>query len=241
MSVVPEQEQTIRRYRGAAGERYHHQKRALPEAAFGWVARLRAEKFAPYVGATDTVLEYGVGAGWNLAELKCGRKIGFDVSEFLEAETRGRGIEFISDISALADECADVAICHHALEHVLSPPAVLAEIRRLLKPDGRLLLYTPFEYESRYEHFERDEPNHHLYSWNVQTLANLVEECGFTVCEAASGRFGYSRFASVWANRLRAGERGFRALRWMLHALRPGLEARVVARKSALEHNERER
>lgn len=229
--MVPEP--AIRHYRGAAGERYHREKRALPEAAFGWVARLRAEKFAPHVRPADTALEYGVGAGWNLAELKCARRIGFDVSDFLGEALRARGIEFINDIAAAPDACADVVICHHTLEHVLSPPDVLAEIHRLLKPQGKLLLYTPFEYEARYEHFERDEPNHHLYSWNVQTLANLVEECGFAVREAATGRFGYSRFASVWANRLHLGEPGFRALRRILHAVRPGLEARVVAEKAA--------
>jgi len=236
--VVPEQ--AIRHYRGAAGERYHHQKRALPEAAFGWVARLRAEKFAPYVGATDTVLEYGVGAGWNLAELKCARKIGFDVAEFLGTEVRARGIEFVFDVSRVADGSADVVICHHTLEHALSPPEILAEIHRLLKPEGRLLLYTPFEYESRYEHFERDEPNHHLYSWNAQTLSNLAEECGFAVREAGTGRFGYSRFASVWASRLRIGEKGFRILRRTLHALRPGLEVRVVAQKAGRPEKEGE-
>lgn len=224
-------DQAIRHYRGDAGRRYHNEKRALPEAAFAWVARLRAEKFAPFVKPGDVVLEYGVGAGWNLAALGCRRKLGYDVSDFLAEGVRERGIEFVKETSALAEGSIDAVICHHTLEHVLAPAAVLGEIRRVLRAGGRLLLYVPFEYEPRYEHFEPTEPNHHLYSWNAQTLGNLAQECGFTVGEAGAGRFGYDRFAGVWASRLRLGETGFRVLRRLVHLVRPGLEVRIIAQK----------
>jgi SAM-dependent methyltransferase len=222
----------IRHYRGEAGQRYHHEKRALPESAFPWVSRLRARKFAPHIRTSDVALEYGVGAGWNLAGVQCERKIGYDISDFLAAALRDRGIEFVPDIATLPDATIDVVICHHTLEHVLAPASALSEMRRLLRSNGKLLLFTPFEYEPRYERFERNEPNHHLYSWNAQTLSNLVEECGFSVNEAGTGQFGYSRFAAVWAERLRIGERGFRILRRALHLLRPGLEVRIVAIKT---------
>ena len=71
-----------RHYQGEAGRAYHEGKRGLPAEAFPWVARLRAEKFAAHVRPSDTVVEFGVGAGWNLAELKCARRIGFDVSDW---------------------------------------------------------------------------------------------------------------------------------------------------------------
>jgi len=229
--VLPEQ--AIRHYCGEEGHRYHNEKRGLPDAAFPWVSRLRAEKFAPHVNAADIALEYGVGAGWNLASLRCQRKIGYDVSDFLASGLRDRGIEFVIDTTPLPDASIDVVICHHTLEHLISPAGALNEMRRLLRPAGKLLLFTPFEYEPRYERFDRAEPNHHLYSWNAQTLGNLLEECGFEAVEVGTGRFGYSRFAAVWAARLGLGERGFRAIRRLVHLVRPGLEVRVVARKPA--------
>jgi SAM-dependent methyltransferase len=224
-------EQAQRHYRGEAGRRYHQSKRGLPEQAIPWVAALRARKFAPLIGAQDVVLEFGVGAGWNLADVRCRRKIGFDVADFLEPSLRALGIEFVSDTRLLADAVADVVLCHHTLEHVLHPPESMAEMRRLLKPSGRLLLYVPFEREGRYEHFHPAEPNHHLYSWNVQTLGNLVEEAGFKVSQAGIGEFGYARFAAVWAAKLRLGQAGFRCLRRLLHLFRPGFEVRVIAIK----------
>src|SRR5262245_33438984 len=89
-------------YQGEAGRRYHETKRAIPPAAYPWVARLRAEKLTPYLSETDTVFEYGVGFGWNLALVRCQRKIGFDVAEFLEPGLREHGIEFIRDIASIA-------------------------------------------------------------------------------------------------------------------------------------------
>jgi SAM-dependent methyltransferase len=222
-----------RHYRGDAGRRYHEFKRGLPQRAIPWVAALRARKFAPWIGQGDIVLEYGAGGGWNLAALRCRRRIGFDVADFLEPSLRTLGIEFAADTRLLPEALADVVICHHTLEHVHRPPDALEEMRRLLKSGGRLLLFVPFEREARYGHFRPGEPNHHLYSWNAQTLGNLVQEAGFTVSEAGIGEFGYSRFAAVWAVRLRLGEAGFRSLRRILHLLKPASEVRLIALKPA--------
>jgi SAM-dependent methyltransferase len=219
----------VGRYQGAAGRRYQEGKRAIPAPAFPWVARLRAEKLAPWIRAEDTVLEYGVGLGWNLAALACRRRLGFDVAEFLAPELEKRGIEFVKRTEELASGLADAVICHHTLEHVPNPPGVLAEIRRLLRSEGRLLLFVPYERERRHRRFRPDEPNHHLYSWNAQTLGNLVQEAGFTIETAGVGRFGYDRFAAVWACRLRLGEPGFRLIRWIGHAVFPAREVQVVA------------
>jgi SAM-dependent methyltransferase len=224
-----------RHYEGETGRRYHHEKRAIPASAFAWLSRLRAEKIRPYIRETDTVLEYGVGFGWNLAQLKCQRKLGFDIADFLEAGLTERSIEFVRDTRVLAEASIDTVICHHTLEHTLRPGDALMEMRRLLRPDGRLLLFVPFEKERRYRRFDPVEPNHHLYSWNVQTLGNLVAEMGFKLIEGNVEQFGYDRFAAVWADRLRLGETGFRFLRNGIHLIKPGLEVRVVATRPALQ------
>jgi SAM-dependent methyltransferase len=225
--MVPEQAE--RHYRGEAGKRYHGERRAIPEEAIPWVARLRAEKLAPHLRPSDTVLEYGAGLGWNLARLDCRRKLAFDLADFLPPSVRDAGVEFVPDTTAIADATVDVVVCHHALEHIMQPVAALAEMGRLLRPEGKLLLFVPFERERKYRRFDPAEPHHHLYSWNVQTLGNLVQECGFRVTAAATGRFGYDRFAAVWAVKLRLGERSFRALRQLLLVLKPAREVRLVA------------
>jgi SAM-dependent methyltransferase len=201
--------------------------------AFPWVARLRARKLAPWIKPHHVVLEFGVGHGWNLAALQCQRRLGHDVAAFLADEIWQRGIEFVPDTSSLPDASVDVVICHHTLEHVLQPAETLREIKRHLRPSGSLLLFVPFEKERRYRHYDTAEPNQHLYSWNVQTLGNLVAATGFNVLQAGVGRFGYDRFAAVWASRLHIGETGFNALRSILHILKPAFEVRLVAGRPA--------
>ena len=220
-----------RNYAGAAGRLYHESKRAIPAAAYPWVARLRAEKIAQYVGDRDVVMEYGVGYGWNLAGLRCARKIGFDVAEFLADDVRAHGIEFVNETGSIPGGSVDVVICHHTLEHVLNPADTLTEIHRLLRVGGKLLLFVPFEKERRYRGFHPGEPNHHLYSWNVQTLGNLVGVMGFTLINGGVGRFGYDRFAAAWAGWFHLGETGFRLLRNAVQLLKPAFEVRVVAER----------
>jgi SAM-dependent methyltransferase len=216
-------------YQGEAGRSYHEAKRAIPDAARPWVAESRAGKIAPHVRAQDVVLEYGVGFGWNLAALKCRRRIGHDVAECLAPAVQALGIEFAPDPRALPDGLADVVISHHTLEHALSPSEMLAEIRRLLRPGGTLLLFVPLERERRYWRFNPDEPNHHLYSWNVQTLGNLVLESGFELRTAGIGRFGYDRFAAIRSCRWRLGRPGYRFIRSLALRLVPAWEVRIVA------------
>lgn len=208
-------------YVGQAGQAYHDGKRAVPSRAVPWITRARAELFQSQVRPDDVVLEWGCGFGWNLAELRCARKLGHDVAVQLAPSVQAFGAEFVADPTLLPAQSCHVIVCHHALEHVPEPRAVLESIRRLLKPQGRLLLAVPFERERRYRRFDPSEPNHHLYSWNVQTLGNLLTVAGFQIHSLGLRRYGYDRRAALLALRLGLGEAGFRGIRGLLQTLRP--------------------
>jgi SAM-dependent methyltransferase len=219
------------RYQGEQGRSYHSSIHAIPESAYPWLVTTRCEKLCDHICREDVVLEYGVGMGWNLAGLECKKRLGFDLSEHLENILTGHGIEFVRDFSNISDQSISVVICHHVLEHVANPGEVLRQIKRVLIVNGKLLLFVPYEKERRYRHYRPQEPNHHLYSWNVQTLGNLVKDMGLEIVEGQLGRFGYDRFSAVWAHRWRLGESGFRVIRGFLQLIRPAFEVRVVAYK----------
>jgi SAM-dependent methyltransferase len=198
------------------------------------VYRLRAEKFGPWVRPEHVVVELGVGAGWNLARMLCARRIGCDAAEFLAPEVAALGIEFFANTRDLGDATADVVIAHHVLEHLIEPAAALRDLGRVLRPDGRLIVHVPWEIERRYAHYRPDEPNHHVHSWNAQSLGNWVTALGWRIESIRVRRHGYDRFAANAAARLRAGETGFRLVRAAMLALRPVREVELVARHGAL-------
>jgi SAM-dependent methyltransferase len=195
---------------------------------FDWIARIQAKKMSPYIRAGDIVFEYGVGSGLNLAGLQCVRKIGFDQSDSVAAALEDHSIEFCRDITVLPNEFADVALCHHRLQSVLSPVDILREIRRLLNRSGRLLLFEPYSYDCRFSsHPACSDPA--FYAWNAQTLANLVSDCGFRIESSGVHRCCRVRFAAEIALRLKLGEPGFRFLSGLTNILKPHREVRVIA------------
>jgi SAM-dependent methyltransferase len=218
-------------YQEQAGRAYHEHKRGLRPECLEWVMALRAEKFQRHVRAGDVVCELGVGSGWNLGRLQCGRRLGVDAADFLAGRVTGLGIEFFKDIAAVPDATADVVICHHTLEHLLEPAAALKQMARVLKPGGRLILHVPWERERRHARYQENEPNHHLYTWNAQNLGNLVTVSGYQMESLRVRRYGYDRFAAHWAARLRMGAGGFRILRACLIRLRPLFEVELICRR----------
>jgi len=217
-------------YLGASGSAYHEGKRSVPPEALPWILRSRAELFQPWIRDSDAVFEFGCGFGWNLAGLRCAARAGHDISEGLRPEVEAAGAAFISRTDTLESASFDVAIAHHSLEHVPEPRRTLFELGRILKPDGLLLLAVPWERERRYTRFDPGEPNHHLFSWNAQTLGNLVAVSGFRVESAGVRSYGYDRRAALIAVRWRLGAAGFHTVRSALRALRPLREVVIRAR-----------
>ncbi len=218
-------------YTGKNGEDYHKKVHSVPEPANKWIANHRKRKISIYIKENDNVLEYGVGMGWNIMSLKNSTKIGYDIALNLSNILEEHGIHFVSNINELKESSFDVVICHHVIEHVSNPPIVLADIHRLLRKEGKLLLFVPYEKEKVYRKYNPNEPNQHLYSWNVQTLGKLVELNGYKVITGKIREFGYDRFASIWADKLKIGEKGFLILKKIFHFIRPRKEVFILAVK----------
>ncbi|MGO9410417.1 MAG: class I SAM-dependent methyltransferase [Spirochaetia bacterium] len=126
------------------------------------------------------VLEFGCGGGFWLAKIRAGRVLGVEVNPVARENCKKLGVLVVSDLADVEDDCFDVCFSHHALEHVENPLQTLQGIRTKLKTRGLLRLITPFDTS---ETFEEGDPNHHLYTWSVQNMGNLLTEAGFKVLE----------------------------------------------------------
>ena len=116
--------------------------------------RLRYDYVLSRIGPLDgkTVIDVGCGDGqWSA--LLCSRfavkLIGIDYNELRLDRYRRR----LPAAEALLGTCAkipvesgaaDLVMCHQVLEHLGDPAAALIEARRVLKPNGMLLVFIPF-------------------------------------------------------------------------------------------------
>jgi SAM-dependent methyltransferase len=98
------------------------------------------------------VLDVGCGTGYGAAVLAtCGRRVvALDVSAetvaFAKENYSAPNVDFlVSDCRqiALASETIDVAVCFEVVEHLAEQKTLLEEVRRVLRPDGVLVISTP--------------------------------------------------------------------------------------------------
>jgi len=101
------------------------------------------------LAGTETVADIGCGNGIYLAGLAgrghAGRVLGIDLSPGMLATAKAaapRASLAVGDAAALplADAVADVTLAPHMLYHVPDPRAAVAELRRVTRPDGQLLV-----------------------------------------------------------------------------------------------------
>jgi SAM-dependent methyltransferase len=225
-------EQSSNPYQVDGGKFYHETIHGgLGEYGYSLLSGRRAAKMQPYILTSDTVLEYGIGPGWNLANVKAKIRKGFDIAESVRALVEAHGIEFANCITQKDFNAYDVVICSHVLEHLEQPTDVLATILDCLKPGGKALLYVPFDVGRRFRKYDPAEPNHHLYGWCVQSFGNLVTLCGFRVVEGRLRHFGYERIIAKWVERLKLPSWSYRLLLRITLAIKPEYEIAFIVTK----------
>lgn len=118
----------------------------------GFIEKRRLAIIRRMMGARagESILEVGCGGGHVLSQFREARLTGVDVSgEMLEKARRNlAGLDFelhkgdVAEVG-LADQSFDGVVCTEVLEHVVDPEHVLTQIRRLVKPTGRVVITFP--------------------------------------------------------------------------------------------------
>lgn len=170
------------------------------------------------------ILEVGSGGGHVLRMFPEARLTAVDVSKvFLDTAKRnlhGYDAEFhlgeLSDLN-LPEESYDRIICTEVLEHTRAPQEVLAQIRRLLKPDGRAVITVPVDpLIDGLKKVVRLTPagwllrnrinwggdEYHLHKWWPRQFAKLLE-CDFIVEERAASPGAWLPLRACFACRRR--------------------------------------
>src|SRR3954468_22375952 len=153
---------------------------------------------AEFVGAlapSDRALDLGVGDGRVATGIKASKLVGADVSQVAldRARTRLPDAELVlvepDAPLPFADNEFDQVTCIETLEHVRDVQLALSEIRRVLRPGGRLALTTPAAARWRVLVLGLEHPfSPHLRSFTRRSLRTVLESMGFQLVELDSKR-----------------------------------------------------
>jgi SAM-dependent methyltransferase len=156
---------------------------------------LRLRFMLAHVARGDRVLDLGCGDGWMTAELARAGAAPTGVEVAQAAIDRGRGRHPDLDLRLapidgplpVSDNACDVVWASEVIEHVADTARWLSEIRRVLRPEGRLLLTTPNHSRLRLlvagiELYSEPLGDHlHLYSTN--SLREVLRDFDFDEIE----------------------------------------------------------
>ncbi|HYF48342.1 MAG TPA: methyltransferase domain-containing protein [Planctomycetota bacterium] len=186
-------EQMVLRY---DPEIFHHHPRSMVR----WVEGKRVRAVLKSVAARPEhrILDVGCGAGNILAQLP-GNRTGVDISDFMVKRAtellRGQAQIINADAEELPFGASefDRVVASSMLSHVLHPEKVISELRRVVKPDGRVVI--SIAHEDQIEKGLRwaralglggeqsgdvkNQPYHvdyHLHRFSIKRLRGLTEK-----------------------------------------------------------------
>jgi SAM-dependent methyltransferase len=179
------------RYVRAVKDYYEDLWQRLPEELEPPDFELRRRFLLADVRSGDRALDVGSGDGAFTAELAAAgaAAVGVEVADAAIARARKRhpGLDFrIAPIDGplpLDDNSFDLVWGTEVIEHIADTARWLSEVRRVLAPDGRLLLTTPSHGRLRVaiQGIERfSQPlGDHLHLYTRRSIATVLEEFGF--------------------------------------------------------------
>jgi SAM-dependent methyltransferase len=158
---------------------YNSVQRRLPRALRRYILHFEAaiddavEAFARSLRDGAVVLDAGAGECTFKDRFPRQRYVGVDLG-IGDAAWNYAALDAIADLEAVPFRTGafDAALNIVTLEHVREPRAVLAELCRVLKPGGRLLLIVPHEWE------EHQTP-HDYFRYTRYGAAYLLRQAGF--------------------------------------------------------------
>jgi 2-polyprenyl-3-methyl-5-hydroxy-6-metoxy-1,4-benzoquinol methylase len=124
-------------------------KRSLFEKAYHFVKNIALKNkldlinsFQPNKGR---ILDIGAGTGdfLSVAKQNGWQTIGVEPSEKAKAIAKNKGVSFVEKTVALENHSFDVITMWHVLEHVPNLEEQILELKRLLKPNGTLIVAVP--------------------------------------------------------------------------------------------------
>jgi SAM-dependent methyltransferase len=189
----------------------------------------------PSDGSSRRILEVGCGTGTMLGHLaRYGAAEGVDASPEAVRFCRERGIDRVTEADGVPlpfeDASFDLVTALDVIEHVEGDGELLAELRRITKPGGTLLVSVP---AFRFLWGPQDEISHHKRRYTAPELRTRLTGAGWSIRRLTY--FNTLLFPPIAAVRVLRRDSGDKPLRSDFEMTKPGPANELLARVFASE------
>ncbi len=151
--------------------------------------------------SSSRILDVGCGTGELLQRLSL---FGFTdltgADAFIEKELNYRtGVRILKCSLDELESAYDLIMLHHSFEHLPDPHAAMAELARILAPNGTCLIRIPLvnlAWERYGINWVQMDPPRHLFLYTERSFAQLAERNGFKVEKVVYDSEGFQFFGS---------------------------------------------
>jgi SAM-dependent methyltransferase len=134
------------------------------------------------------ILDVGCGSGQLIRNMK---RLGFDhvtgIDPYIDHDLHYEGVDILRRTLDEADGTYDVVMLHHSFEHMAQPVRAMQDLRRLLKPDGRLLLRIPVAASYAWQHYGVNwiglDPPRHLFLHSPASIERLARQADLRITQ----------------------------------------------------------
>ena len=131
------------------------------------------------------ILDIGAGTGDFLSVAKNDgwQTIGVEPSDRAKSIAINKGVSFVDETSELDNHSFDVISMWHVLEHVPNLENQIKELKRLVKPNGTIIIAVPNfkSYDAKYygKFWAAYDVPRHIYHFDPATITSLAAHYGF--------------------------------------------------------------
>lgn len=210
-------------------------KRSMFEKAYHFVKNIALKNKLKLINslskAKGNLLDIGAGTGDFLALAKENgwHTIGVEPNQKARSIAVKKGVSFVESTKPLADNSFDVITMWHVLEHVPNLESQISELKRLLKPEGTVLVAVPNFNSYDAKHYGKfwaafDAPRH-LWHFSKTAIKKLFEKEGMTLEKVLPMKFD-AFYVSLLSEKYKTGKMNY------LKAFLVGLKSNLKAGKN---------
>jgi len=209
-------------------------KRSLFEKAYHFVKNIALKNKLQLINSLQNkgkLLDIGAGTGdfLNVANHNGWNTIGIEPSSKARKTAIQKGVSLVENLSTLDNESFDVITMWHVLEHVPNLEDQIKELKRLLKPNGTIIIAVPNfnSFDAKYygAFWAAYDVPRHLWHFSKTAIQQLFKQEDLELIKVLPMKFD-SFYVSLLSEKYKSGKMNF------FKAFSIGLQSNLRAKKN---------